>query len=130
MVDLREELEDVAFKTCLAQRRKGGYAAYAGSDVFCAAIAKATLDRITAPEDQGGLDLEIKEKRRFPLMKTGRTIAWSVAERAYEQYAAGYGTNQSLDKMAQRGGFSVGEMDLFFPAWRDMDGARYPGAED
>jgi hypothetical protein len=47
-------------------------------------------------------------------------IPWGVAQRAYETYAARYGTSQSLDQLAQRGGWSPGEMDAFLPGWRDL----------
>jgi hypothetical protein len=46
-------------------------------------------------------------------------IPWSVAELAYSVYAAEYGRGQSLERLAQRGGFGPGEMDLFLPDWRE-----------
>src|SRR5690606_9962744 len=46
-------------------------------------------------------------------------IPWSVAERAYSVYAARYGKGQSLERMAERGGFGPGEMDMFLPGWRE-----------
>lgn len=54
----------------------------------------------------------------FPIQQYGR-IPWEVAEEAYRVYAAKYGTSQSLQRLAERGGFGVGEMDMFAPGWRE-----------
>jgi hypothetical protein len=59
-----------------------------------------------------------KELPLFPVQK-GPFIPWSVAEFAYMAYAKRYGTSQSLERLAQRGGFHVDEMDDLYPAWRD-----------
>lgn len=63
--------------------------------------------------------------RMFPLQAAGRDekpgprqIPWSIAEQAYGSYSAQYGDRQSLERLAQRGGFSPGEMDMFYPQWR------------
>lgn len=64
-------------------------------------------------------------ERMFPLMpQRGAapgplSIPWSVAEKAYSVYAAEFGLGQSLERLAERGGFGLGEMDKFYPAWRD-----------
>ncbi|MBZ4373250.1 hypothetical protein [Corallococcus sp. AS-1-6] len=65
-------------------------------------------------------------ERRFPLpvinkdIKAGlhRTTPWSLAERAYADYSRRYGTDQSLERIAQRGGFESTELDMFVPGWR------------
>jgi len=57
--------------------------------------------------------------KQFPLHSTGRTIPWGVAERAYEVYSKRYGTSQSLERLAQRGGFGGGELDDMIPGWRE-----------
>ena len=44
-------------------------------------------------------------------------IPWSVADRAYSVYRADYGDGQSLERLAQRGGFAPSEMDGYYPAW-------------
>lgn len=46
------------------------------------------------------------------------SIPWEVAERAYRAYSARYGTDQSLERIAERGGFGAGELDVFAPGWR------------
>ncbi len=46
------------------------------------------------------------------------TIPWNVADKAYSVYRERYGDSQSLEELAKRGGFSAGEMDMLYPAWR------------
>lgn len=46
-------------------------------------------------------------------------IPWSVAEKAYCEYARQYGRGQSLERLAERGGFDGAEMDMLYPPWRD-----------
>jgi hypothetical protein len=63
------------------------------------------------------------ETRWFPIQANGHTphpmrVPWSVAERAYSVYAARYGTDQTLERLAERGGFGAYEMDIFLPFWR------------
>lgn len=41
------------------------------------------------------------------------TIAWSEYLLAWSGYAALYGTSQSAERMAERGGFSYGELVMF-----------------
>lgn len=47
-----------------------------------------------------------------------RSIPWDVAERAYAEYARRYGRAQSIERLAERGGLSVGELDDLLPSWR------------
>jgi hypothetical protein len=60
----------------------------------------------------------------FPLQRLPRggngpgSVPWVVAERAWSTYASQYGTGQSVERMAERGGFCWGEMDELFPGWR------------
>jgi hypothetical protein len=46
-------------------------------------------------------------------------IPWELAELAYSVYASRYGRSQSLERLAERGGFGPNEMDMFVPGWRD-----------
>lgn len=57
--------------------------------------------------------------KRFPLqarlMHHGHrdppiTIPWSHAQEAYAYYASQYGTQQSLERLAERGGFGADEV--------------------
>lgn len=59
------------------------------------------------------------EKKEFPLCKTGKKIPWSTAEKAYEGYVKRYGRVQTLERIEERGGFYVEEMDLFYAGWRE-----------
>ena len=59
------------------------------------------------------------DNKTFPVIGFGR-IPWSVAERAYDSYVANFGgRGQSLERVAERGGFYVGEMDQQLPGWRE-----------
>lgn len=63
--------------------------------------------------------------RRFPLQwhrddKGPRlhSIPWEVAEKAYDSYSSKYGTDQSLERLSERMGFSHSEMDKYYSGWR------------
>ena len=66
------------------------------------------------------------DTRTFPIQSDYRdtkahptTIPWEVADKAYAVYRGRYGSQQTLERLAERGGFSGGEMDEFYPGWRD-----------
>lgn len=61
------------------------------------------------------------DARTFPIQgpTPHRRIPWWLAEEAYAVYSGRYGTSQSLERLAERGGFSAGEMDMFAPGWRE-----------
>lgn len=62
----------------------------------------------------------IPERRRdVPANPHPLRIPWSVAELAYSVYSGRYGTGQSLERLAERGGFHASEMDEYVPDWRD-----------
>lgn len=64
----------------------------------------------------------MSRERKFPLLGNGHrvgSIPWWVAEQAYIVYASKYGDSQSLERLAERGGFGIEEMDGFFPEWRE-----------
>lgn len=46
-------------------------------------------------------------------------IPWSIAELAYSGYMSRFGSDQSLEALASRGGFHPKEMDRFLPDWRE-----------
>ena len=46
-------------------------------------------------------------------------IPWEIAELAYSVYAAKYGTQQTLQRLSERGGFGPCEMDMYCPDWRE-----------
>lgn len=43
------------------------------------------------------------------------------ARRAYAAYAAKYGTQQSFDRLHERGGFGRDELDEFAPGWTPIE---------
>lgn len=47
------------------------------------------------------------------------TVPWCVAEKAFAVYRDRYGTNQSIERIAERGGFGPSEMDKFYPTWKE-----------
>jgi len=64
--------------------------------------------------------------KRFPIQH-GLTISWEAAERAYLYYCKSCGGSQSLERLAERGGFGLFEYALFWHRW---DGSSaYPKAE-
>lgn len=54
-----------------------------------------------------------KKERPFP-MERGPSIPWKLAEAIYAGYAAQYGTSQSLDRLAERGGFGWPEVEIIY----------------
>jgi hypothetical protein len=62
----------------------------------------------------------MQDDRMFPIQRQyakgdlprlpGGQVPWCVAERAYEVYAAKYGTHQTLEHLAERGGFGWNEL--------------------
>ena len=63
----------------------------------------------------------------FP-MQGGPAIPWLIAKAIYDTlYAPRYGTTQSLDRLAERGGFGWDEVKLFaaeYPEWKQRQAAR------
>lgn len=68
-------------------------------------------------------------EKRFPIQaavrrveKPGpRSVSWSTAEIAYGVYSSRYGSEQSLERLAERGGFGCFEMDEYCPDWRERE---------
>lgn len=66
-------------------------------------------------------------EKRAPVQRYhGKTIPWRVHGLAWEAYAKKYGSSQSAERIAERGGFGVGEMDEFLPGWREMAEGTHP----
>jgi len=49
----------------------------------------------------------------------GGCITFEAHLRAYAIYSAIYGTHQTAERLAERGGFDENELDLFYPEWRN-----------
>jgi hypothetical protein len=62
--------------------------------------------------------------RTFPVMYDRHDspgpsqISWKLAEKAYSAYTARFGRGQTLERLADRGGFWANELDVFIPDWR------------
>lgn len=58
------------------------------------------------------------------------SCSWETAEKAWPRYClqGGIGT---VERMAERGGFTWGELDMFLPGWREIEAvARFDAALD
>src|SRR5688572_15470657 len=86
--------------------------------------------RLVTPTSAKGREIVENETKMFPILRTyGRNaegikphpvrIPWSVAELAYSGYSAQHGTSQTLERLAERGGFGASEMDEYVPDWRE-----------
>ncbi len=68
-------------------------------------------------------------KKEFPIIRGGslKSIPRSVAEMVYEGYARDYPGGQSLERLAERGGFGLYELGLYLPNWQqEVADARKP----
>ena len=45
-------------------------------------------------------------------------IPFVVHLRAYGVYSEMFGKSQTAERLAERGGFAPGELDVFYPEWR------------
>lgn len=68
--------------------------------------------------------MSIRDKP-FP-MQRGPAISWDVAEKVYAMYSALYGTQQSLERLAERGGFGWAEVE-YIQAEYDQNVAKRGG---
>lgn len=60
---------------------------------------------------QGGIYRDEKNEVIRPVKPYQRCeIPWWLAEKAYETYSKKFGTSQSLDRLAERGGFGREEL--------------------
>lgn len=58
------------------------------------------------------------EEKTAPVQGFGR-IPWSLHLEAWKAYASKYGRSQSAERIADRHGFHVDELDEFVPNWRN-----------
>lgn len=49
----------------------------------------------------------------------GGFIKFSAHLRAYAVYHAIYGNSQTAERLADRGGFGIDELNAFYPEWRN-----------
>ncbi len=60
---------------------------------------------------QQDYDWRTREREGRPFMRDYGQVPWSVAEEAYVVYSGRYGTSQSLERLAERGGFGRDEIE-------------------
>jgi hypothetical protein len=72
--------------------------------------ANAAIAALSAPPTAAAPEAVV---RQFP-MGDGPPIPWSLAEALYAGYSQRYGTQQSLERLAERGGFGWGEIAIFW----------------
>jgi hypothetical protein len=103
---LREALEDDGIA---GWHLNGDVASWASllPEVDDALAATATIQPVAAPE------------KRAPVQGYTPGIPWSLHLEAYDAYRKRYGSQQALIEGGCRGGFGVGELDMFIPGWRD-----------
>lgn len=58
-------------------------------------------------------------ERRAPVQGYSAGIPWSMHLRAYDAYCKKYRPQKALIEGGCRGGFGVGELDMFIPGWRE-----------
>ena len=46
-------------------------------------------------------------------------ITWEAMFHAYNAYALLFGTDQTMKRLVERGGFGESELDAFYPEWRN-----------
>jgi len=63
----------------------------------------------------------MKLEKIAPVQGHSPGIPWSLHVRAWNAYSAKYGKQQSAERIAERGGFSASELDIFVPGWRRYD---------
>lgn len=59
----------------------------------------------------------------FPMLN-GPSISWKTAEKIYEIYSDLYGTQQSLKRLSERGGFGWSEVELMCRKYDSKHGTR------
>ena len=53
-------------------------------------------------------------ERTFPIQGFAPGVPWAAAEQAYETYAKHFGNEQSLKRLAERGGFGLYEFACLY----------------
>lgn len=66
------------------------------------------------------------KEQRFPV-RGGFTVSWEIAKVAYAAYVRRYHHVPTLQRLAELGGFTTQEMDLYSPGWRETSNAPSPG---
>lgn len=78
-------------------------------------VARSAL---TAAEQRGKADV-VPSERLAPVQGYTPGIPWSMHLRAYDVYCKKFRSQPALIEGGCRGGFGVGELDMFIPGWRE-----------
>lgn len=76
------------------------------------------LAELLYEEYEAGCKEYSRNGKYFP-SPDGPPFPWYIAEKAYAKYVELYGRGQSLETLAQRGGFYQQELDALTPGWRN-----------
>lgn len=57
---------------------------------------------------------QLKRPRLFPIQSGAPAVRWELAQKAYTTYADLFGTSQSLERLAERGGFGLEEFSCLY----------------
>ncbi len=101
MSNLREKISDILMHTAdilLPEREE---------------LADAILEAISSESAARPVE------RKAPVQGYQAGIPWSLHLEAYDDYAKKYGTSQTAERLAERGGFGARELDEHIPGWRD-----------
>jgi hypothetical protein len=61
----------------------------------------------------------VEREKIAPVQGYSAGIPWSMHLRAYDAYCKRYSPQRALIEGGCRGGFGVGELDMFIPGWRE-----------
>ena len=59
------------------------------------------------------------QRENYKIVYPSTRITWEAHLEAYKSYSRRYGTSQSAERIAERGGFGEEELDDFYPDWRN-----------
>ncbi len=118
LAELQRQLETVTkerddLRKADKAKQQGSFETWASLYVQRAQLIR-DQDELLKERDTLRAEVEkLRKERKFP-MQNGPAIPWLLAELLYVGYSACYGTDQTLERIAQRGGFGWGEIEQFW----------------
>ena len=89
-------------------------------------IMEIPLSREEISEVLGQKQISGEQRKTAPFQKTdynkyypSHRIHWKAHLEAYKAYSQRYGTSQSAERIAERGGFGDNELNEFYPEWKN-----------
>ena len=86
------------------------------------AIALALFKQAQTSHDEGVREEREACVKEFP-MQDGPNIPWWLAEIVYKAYSRLFGNSQSLERLAERGGFGWAEVKVIFDEYKKRFGS-------